>query len=339
MKGRRLQNTLTALVALLATGVQAQGMWQFFGDVLHIHNLWMRAGMFAFIEACLLVSALRARRHRLDGGGFGIDDAAVWALAALGGVLASSDAGDIRAAALRLAAPLVAAFMFERAISTERNDRAGGRTRINWRVTPERVAVWLRLAEPGARGVVEVDRARRVAAMTVAAHRLHSGAWLRRRYAARLRRLALAADDGMVAEVRRRVDRVHQIEALTAPGQTGGQVLRADAGQVLDLSATGQADSRADLPAEPVAGPTVAVLPRTATGSGQGHAEQRADADVLEAHGQTLVEILRTAGKLSRYKVEQVCGVGGRQAERVRAAVVDQAAQGPVNGARVHIPE
>ena len=76
--------------------------------------------------------------------------------------------------------------------------------------------------------MIEVDRARRVAALTTTAHRLHHG-WppLRRLHTARLRRLALAADEAMVAEARSRVDRVHRIVALTAP-TAGGDDPRVD---------------------------------------------------------------------------------------------------------------
>jgi hypothetical protein len=81
--------------------------------------------------------------------------------------------------------------------------------------------------------VSEVDRDRRIAALTTTAHRVHHGRILRRLHTIRLRRLALAADDAMVTEARNRVQRVHHIVALTAPtpvptGTTSGPDTNAD---------------------------------------------------------------------------------------------------------------
>jgi hypothetical protein len=75
--------------------------------------------------------------------------------------------------------------------------------------------------------VIAIDRARRIAALTVVAHRLHHGTRLTHWWwAARLRRLALAADDEMVDDARTRVTRVHRIAALTAPNSGSDSVVR-----------------------------------------------------------------------------------------------------------------
>ncbi|GIF98328.1 hypothetical protein [Catellatospora citrea] len=155
-------NILTTIAAALATMVSASGMWKFFTDILGQSPL--RYAFFWFIEVALFASALlaRARLLRDPKAGTGIDGAAVWAFAALTATLSALDADSFREVALRLAAPLVAAYMWERALAAERSVRLGRTaSRINWTITLERVFVWLHLAEAQGRNVTEVDRARR----------------------------------------------------------------------------------------------------------------------------------------------------------------------------------
>ena len=59
-RGRRAEDVLTLATAGIATGVAAQGMWRFFGDVLHFSGL-PRLLLFAFIEVAVVTSAVRAR--------------------------------------------------------------------------------------------------------------------------------------------------------------------------------------------------------------------------------------------------------------------------------------
>jgi hypothetical protein len=202
--GRGAQNALTAAVALIVTAASATGMWNYFGDVLHISNTWARAALFSVIELSLLVSALRARRHRIDYGRAGVDDAAVWVLAVLTGALAATDEHTPGAVAGRLALPLVAAWLFERAISAERSDSEDGKkdAEIHWRVTPERVAVWLRLADAQDRGVAEVDRARSLARLARIAYRAHTARLFRALEQRRLRRRLATANEtlGLVSD-------------------------------------------------------------------------------------------------------------------------------------------
>lgn len=170
---RRLQNFLTIAVALIATVAQSTGMWNFFGDKFHITNPLLRATLFAFIELAILVCALRARRHRIDHGGINADGLAVWVLALVSGFLSSTDTDTWGARFGRLVVPLVAAWMFERAISVERIDRTGVLTGINWRVSPERVLVWLRLADPTSRDVADVARSHQLTRLAQQRFDLH----------------------------------------------------------------------------------------------------------------------------------------------------------------------
>ncbi|MFI6485047.1 hypothetical protein ACIBH1_44535 [Nonomuraea sp. NPDC050663] len=98
----------------------------------------------------------------------GLDGMAVWALTALTAVLSSLDAHSVAEAIFRLAAPLVAAWLWERGMAIERH-RIRGTGRINWRLTPERLLVRLGLAEPKDRTVVEVATYRLLTRVALAA--------------------------------------------------------------------------------------------------------------------------------------------------------------------------
>lgn len=218
--GRRLQNGLTVAVGLIATAAQAQGMWNFFGDQFQISNPYLRGGLFAFIELAILASALRARRHRIDHGSLGVDGVAVWGLAFLSGLLSATDTHTAGATLGRLIVPLVAAWMFERAISVERADKVGALNGIPWRITPQRVLVWLRLADPSERDVADVARTHRLAQLARYAYRVDQvrtgrrKARMQRRLVRRLLRvnseLRLATDAIMMAELRSNLATVFQ---------------------------------------------------------------------------------------------------------------------------------
>jgi len=206
-----LANLLTIVAAALATMVSASGMWKFFTDILGDSPL--RYAFFWFIEVALFASALLARARLLRDPAYasiGVDGIAVWVFAALTASLSATDADSFREVCLRLAAPLVAAWMWERALAAERNARTGTSTRrIHLTVTLERVLVWLRLAEPQGRDVTEVDRVRRHARLGRARLDLYllqnkkkTSAWrLRRAHTKVIRRAMQAAEHIGLAEI------------------------------------------------------------------------------------------------------------------------------------------
>ncbi|MFF4417127.1 hypothetical protein ACFYY8_31790 [Streptosporangium sp. NPDC001559] len=164
---RPAEDALTIVAAAIATGVSAQGMWQFIDRIIDIHWMLQAAG-FAFIEVAVITSAVRARRNMRENYSAGIDGIAVWALTGLSAVLSAMEAASLPEAVFRLAAPLVAAWLWERGMSIERR-RATGRKRINWRLTPERMLVRVGLAETQDRTAAEVDAQRRLTKVALAA--------------------------------------------------------------------------------------------------------------------------------------------------------------------------
>ncbi|MGA4989832.1 hypothetical protein [Nonomuraea bangladeshensis] len=166
-----LEDILTWVMAGIATSVSASGMWKFAGDVLQLDGFW-RVLFFAFIEGAIVISALRARRSMRENYTAGLDGIAVWALAALTAVLASIDAKSGGEMVFRLAAPMVAAWLWERGMRLERR-KLRGLSGINWRLTPERILVRLGLAEATDRTASEVDAHRRITRVALAAKKVH----------------------------------------------------------------------------------------------------------------------------------------------------------------------
>ncbi|MGI5487266.1 hypothetical protein [Microtetraspora malaysiensis] len=214
------EDILTIVAATIATGVSAQGMWRFSGDVLGFDGP-LRLLLFAFIEVAVITSAVRARRNMRENYSAGIDGIAVWVFTSLSAVLSSMDARSLPEALFRLAAPLVAAWLWERGMAIERH-RITGRARINWRVTPERVMVRIGLAEAGDRTAGEVDAHRRLTRVALAAKRaraLRAAGASGRKMRAALRRLDRAMDQavehtGLAVDSERQEALLSQIGAL-----------------------------------------------------------------------------------------------------------------------------
>lgn len=204
LAGKAPENVLTVVAAIIATTVQADGMWVFFRDVVPV-PAYLRILMFAFLEVALFTSGLRARRNVRETNDHtaGVDGIAVWVLAGLSATLASTAVDSWRGALLRLAAPAVAAWLWERGLAGERRrarkkDRQRDR-RINWRISPERILIRLGLADASDRTASDVDAHRRLTRVTIAAHRARTlrttGAmrWRQRRAQRRLHTTMRAA--------------------------------------------------------------------------------------------------------------------------------------------------
>lgn len=169
-----LENKLTFLVAVIIAAICAQGMGRFFYDQLHfpIELVIVVGGV---LELTAFTCALRARRNILDKnvGKAGVDGIAVWVVTALSGGFSAMDAGKPQVAVFRLVMPLLAAWLWERGMSIERRRVRGGST-IHWRVTPERILVALRIAEPSGRTASEVDAHRRLTRVAKAAAKVRA---------------------------------------------------------------------------------------------------------------------------------------------------------------------
>lgn len=225
LRGAKAEDVLTLLAAALATAVSMTGMWRFFGSVLHFSGA-ERVVMFAFLEVAVVACAFRARRNMQDLMTAGAEGIAVWVLSGFSAVFSAMDAQSAAAAAFRLAVPLIAAWLWHRAMSLERR-KTTGKT-LNWRISTERILVRLGLADPTARDTTDVAAARRIAVLARAAKRLRvlraAGAWnwriswARRRLEhaleAAVEHAALAGDKDRHAQLRAQIGALNGAEGL-----------------------------------------------------------------------------------------------------------------------------
>lgn len=224
---RSTEDLLTVIAASIATIVAGQGMWQFLARVIGDVHWSLRGLMFAFLEVATVTSAVRARRSMREKYSAGIDGIAVWALTSVSALLSAMEARSLPETAFRLAAPLVAAWLWERGMAIERR-RIRGRSAIHWRITPERILVRLGLAEATDRTAEEVDIQRRLTRVALASDRAHhlraAGASprkqrrayraMRRAFTAAAEHAGLARDTALQEALRDQVAALRSMEQL-----------------------------------------------------------------------------------------------------------------------------
>ena len=252
LSSRSTEDVLTIVAASIATGVSATGMWRFAEDVLNL-PFFLRLLLFAFIEVAIVTSAVRARRNMRENFSAGVDGLAVWALTALTAVLSSMDASSFPEAVFRLSAPLVAAWLWERGMAIERH-RIRGTGRINWRLTPERIAVRLGLAEASDRTAGEVDAHRRLTRVALAAKRakaLREAGASERKLRAAFAKLDKAMDAavelaGLAVDPARQKALLDQIDALNSTEALAKRQKIARWANPVDEEARAKADAAMD---------------------------------------------------------------------------------------------
>lgn len=339
--GSWVQNLLTAFAAGIAMAASSTGMWKLFGDVLHIDNLWVRAGLFAVFEVALLAEAFRARSYRIEYGTSSIDDKAVWAIAATTGVLASLDEVTWAGRGVRIALPLVAAFLFERLITTERRKKEqleGGpaKQKINWRVSPHRLMVALGLADSSDRTIADVDLTRRMARLATLAYRAHNSAgWRRsgavskfqRSLAAANERLGMATNAKAMEQFRASLALLNgSLAATTAAAvETASPWLRATTREMRELGLPARrpaAAPPAGVPPTPVpAGPDVEATPRKAAARAAAKANRRSAAEWQAEYE----DLLAAEPEMSEKKAASLLGISEGHLRSVHRAARRQA--------------
>jgi hypothetical protein len=246
---RAVEMVLTLAAAGIATATAVTGMWRVFTDALGFTGPG-RIALVGFLEIALMVSAIRARSSLRETGSVGVDGAAVWVLALFSAVLSAADAHTNLARAFRFVAPLVAAFMWDRGLASDRRratrprpedgEPRAAREAIAWRFTPHRAAIRLGLADPISRTAADDDRSRRLARLTHARLRLEVletihvpaplawvslrpvrrtlAAWrLQRQALSAVKHLRLGADPAVTAEITSTVATVVGLRQATSP--------------------------------------------------------------------------------------------------------------------------
>jgi hypothetical protein len=309
-----------AVAVSIGIGTSIEGMYALAVGPLHLRGAWVLVPAVLF-ESAAVATGARAQRHAAREHHAGRYGTAVWLFAAAAGVVTALNGHSPAECVFRLVAPLVGTAVWYQGLV----DGGARPSRVTWTVTPRRIGIRLGLVEPGDTDVVEIHREHRVAALTVTAHRVHSSRRWRRFHVSRLRRLALAADDAMVAEAQSRVARVHRIEALTAPVPVA-EVPPPDGG---DVPAEPAATSGAELPP----GRSARTPGRKRTGSSARRRPEVRKRRTAEETRTLAAQITRERPGITRAELAGLLAIGDRQLRNVLRD--DPAPEAPANGADV----
>lgn len=271
-----LADSLTILVAGFATVYAGTGSNKYL-RVSMGYGPDLRAALLVVFEGAVVVSGIRARKNiRAENGtgAAGVDGIAMWALTLLSGLLAASVSGSAGEAAGRLLVPLVGCWLWERAMAPERRATrerlASGPVR--WRITPERIFVWLRLADASATDVSTIEALRKVVRFLKATDREKNGLrWpltaTARADRARMRLAAHAlTHSGDPAEVHAALAERMFAEAMTRLG-IGSEVSQAGES---GANRTGESQVSLTVPGDSVFEQVIANLPPAPVGSANG---------------------------------------------------------------------
>jgi len=190
LRGKKAADALTVVAAAMASSVAATGMWHFFSRTMHL-PVWIQAVLFAFMEISVLASALRARANVARDGNAGADGLAVWVLTSASGLMSASEASSFQEALVRLGAPLVAAWLWERSMVPERRAQKAAQgtaeAAVRWLFSVKRIAVRLGLATALGADLETEDANRRIDRFVRADNRAQRAGWLTRRHSGRRR--------------------------------------------------------------------------------------------------------------------------------------------------------
>ena len=198
------------VVAVAATGVSVDTSWRFFGERLHITNLWERGAMFGVVELALIACgwAMRANVRRPDGTP-GAARMLAWALCGLAGYMALDLAGPVEGLARVMLGPVLALVTLHLALGIEvrvrRGQSAGMGARV-FRELRERLLSRLGLADDSRTALARTrDRA------TDRAARLATARWT---IARRARMARAVRTSGAALDPAQRARLVTQVAAL-----------------------------------------------------------------------------------------------------------------------------
>src|SRR5438309_9094103 len=144
---------LVALGTLMATMVQASGMWHFFGDVMHM-SLAYKIVMFPFLEILILAFGLKALAQAEAAGNWLIYAAMLWILALSSGGMSASDSSGFREGLFRLLVAAVIAVLgtpdlldlWLKARKKLAEQEGKPLETLRWRFTPREIGIRLGLA-------------------------------------------------------------------------------------------------------------------------------------------------------------------------------------------------
>jgi hypothetical protein len=363
---RRFGKLLVGAAVIPAAITSGWGMWTTIADIVGAtaadQKMELIVPIFLLFDLAALACAVNARINRVAYGRMGVEGWLVWAFAVLSGLMSMSEGTSGKERALRFAAPLVAAVLFELLIRGERKDATGELGVVEILLRRWKARFGLGQPEQSEREQERAAMCSRLAALAYRMHGLPQG-WRRRRATARYhrklrvanQRYGFGADAEMVAATRQHLAALYQSVSGTSETAVGdlnlwraanhetGQGARehttGPTGHVPEAGHNGHAgrvpaSTAPEVPAQTARGD----VPETGDGGeqsarGQG-ARRRSDEELLGQYGDQLVREWLEAGEqgLTPYRVRKVCGGDGpvlaeRQGKRIFAAVQERVAQ------------
>jgi hypothetical protein len=155
---------LVALGTLMATMVQASGMWHFFGDVMHM-SLAYKIVMFPFLEILILAFGLKALEKAEEAGNWLIYAVMLWILAISSGGMSASDSSGFREGLFRLLVAVVIAVLWTldlldlwlKARKRKAEEEGKPLEKIRWRFSPREIGIRLGLASANDSTLSDLD--------------------------------------------------------------------------------------------------------------------------------------------------------------------------------------
>jgi hypothetical protein len=217
----RPDEPLSNLGMVIGFGWSSEAVWVLTGPGGADLPMPIRVALFCVFEVILVVFMIRAKRNVRLLGHPGRAGRATWVVATGMSLVAVWTAHNAGEAFLRILVPLLLTAMWWDGLVGEGATRRQGAT--SWRWTPRRLLLWLGAIEPGERDVEQVHRERLTQQMTrLEFRRRHGSESSAGRAARKLARLSLVADDDVIDQVRRRVDRATWFEATQSDATTAG---------------------------------------------------------------------------------------------------------------------
>lgn len=324
-------DVITAAVALGATAYAGTGTWKYLGEAMH-YSLDLKVFLVAVLEGAQIAEALRSRKNIKESGVAGVDGVGLWALTSISAALSTSVAGNVREALGRAVVPMVGAWLWERALAPQRRAARARKARgpVRWRITPERIFVWLRLADAVDTDVSTVEAGRRVSRYLRATDRA-ARSWRRpwspeaRADRARMRLTTHALMHGDPAEVHEQLADSAFADALrrlgiAAPGSQGVDA----SGGASEMQQQGASDDCA--PGASGAGQPALVMPqmRRIRSASANAVEARLKTDALDIDRASIAETGAPAGLR---QLQRELGIGQARATELRVWLADHREQ------------
>lgn len=218
----RPDRALSRLAMLIGLGWSSEAIWELTGRIPGFPTE-LRFLVFFVLEVLLILSMIRAERHVRDHDWPGRSGTTAWVVACSMSVVAGAVSHSLAEALLRMAIPVLLTKQWWDGLFTGDVKRPEWVT--SWRWTPRRLLLAVGAIEPGERDVQTVHRERLTQQMTrLEFRRRHGSTRSAERSAAKLARLSLSADDEVIAEVRRKVDRASWFKPTQADGPSARPV-------------------------------------------------------------------------------------------------------------------